>query len=750
MTTLDEQLRRLAERGHHRGADEVFRAASDRASTRLASRPGRLLAAAAVLAALATGAGMLVSERSDDTTVAAPDRARVDDPPAVSEGVGGSVPAATTPGAPAATGDLPSDTGDGVAPLGDGPAVPVELRSHASCGSVLDHLKALGTEAVGPYGFEGARYAPTAGTAAADAQDSAAPAAGPGEGSEHSRSNVQEPGLDEADVVKTDGRLVVAVARGQLQIVSVADRTLLSSTELAAGPGPFFLLGDTVAVIGPPRWEDDSTGPQTPVTLLDIADPRAPHVRAVTWIEGVIRTSRQQDGVLRLVTADDPDFSWTTPTDDSPEARARAEDRNRELIERSSLETWLPTYRTLDAAGEPVAGGTAASCRSAYTTSEPSGFDTTTVVTLDPATGVLHPGTSVSATPLTVYASSRSLYVVSTVCCTSSPEELHADVHRFDLTDRTAAPHRSSGSVRGAPVDQFALSERDGHLRIATTYVTQDDTGARDTDSAVWVLAERGTELELLGSVTGLGRTGETIHSVRYQDAYAYVVTFRRTDPLHVVDLTDPTNPTLVGELHVPGFSTYLQPLGSGRLLGVGRDADEEGRTGGLQLSLFDVAEPAAPSRADVLTYDRAGSPAEHDHLAVLHWAPEDLVVVPIFDHDDSEPCSLFAGALLLRAAGRDLEEISRVSHADHAAEGEGDAVVPIMRSAVAGGRLLTVSDIGVAFGALDDGQEEDFVRFEGAAPTVERMACHPEPRPAPGEEEPDDDPDGGVPLPLG
>lgn len=741
MPTPAELLRTLSERGEPRGASAVFSAAvGDR-------RPPTALLAAAALVVAVTAAAIGISVQDEDaSTIGALQRAEIEDSD------GAVTPATDAPQRGPSTPDDPpigpSDDG-AVSGLSDTPAITTHLESHRSCDGVLHRLRALGVEAVGPTGFSSTGR-PAISTAGEAADSTDAPAGD----ATYARSNVQEPGVDEADLVKTDGTIVVALARDRLQVVSVADRSLLASLELGVPPSSLFLVDSTVVVIGEAVWGGERhEGPETPVVVVDLADASRPTVRSTTWIEGVVRSSRLQAGVVRLVTGDSPRFRWKTPSDSSDAAAQQAEAENRRIVEQSSLDVWLPDYRTVDAEGRQVDAGAAASCRATYTPSEQSGFETTTVVTLDPRTGTLDPGTSIAATPIVVYASEQSLYVVSTTCCSEEQRNV-SDVHRFDLSSPTAAPYRSSGSVKGVPVDQFALSERSGHLRIATTYVTDsgetpdDRSPMRDvgTDSAIWVLTESGTVLEAVGSITGLGEEGERIHSVRYQGTHAYVVTFRRTDPLYVIDLTDPRSPTLRGELHVPGFSTFLQHVGEGRLVGVGRDADDEGRAEGLQLSLFDVSDPESPTRKDALGYERGASSAEHDHLAFLHWAPTDLVVVPLFEANATGDCDVFAGAVLIHVDGSSLTEAGRVTHARHVEDDDGSAaIVPIVRSTVAGGSLVTMSNLGVAFSDLSDGTEQHFVTFQGPESGVERFGCRAEPR-KPGEE-PDEDPTITIPM---
>ena len=137
------------------------------------------------------------------------------------------------------------------------------------------------------------------------------------------------------------------------------------------------------------------------------------------------------------------------------------------------------------------------------------------------------------------------------------------------------------------------MSEHDGNLRVATA-LGRDSWTPRE--NAVTVLAERGDRLTEVGRVDGLG-VDEQIQSVRWFGDLAVVVTFRRTDPLYAVDLADPEAPRVLGALKIPGFSSYLQEVGDGRVLGIGQEATDAGRRTGFQESLFDVSDPSDPQR---------------------------------------------------------------------------------------------------------------------------------------------------------
>ncbi len=336
-----------------------------------------------------------------------------------------------------------------------------------------------------------------------------------------------------------------------------------------------------------------------------------------------------------------------------------------------------------------------------------SGPGMLSVLTVDLAQG-LKPvdSDSLMTDAQTIYASKRSLFVATERWfdpAVSDPERQvdagrFTAIHKFAL-DPKSAEYRGSGEVRGFVLNQFALSEHDGVLRVATTDQPPWRANAeqRESESFVTVLGEK---LDEIGRVGGLGR-GEQIFAVRFLGEKGYVVTFRQVDPLYTLDLSNPQKPAVRGELKIRGFSSYLHPIGNDLLLGLGQDANEQGQTQGTQLSLFDVSDLSAPRRIHQHTLgESSSSAAEYDHRAFLYWPPTKLTVIPVSAY---KPEDEFNGAFGFRVE-RD-NGISQVGSAEH----EGGY---ILRSLVAHGRLLTISDRGVLASTLDTLQPVSFVPF--------------------------------------
>lgn len=227
-------------------------------------------------------------------------------------------------------------------------------------------------------------------------------------------------------------------------------------------------------------------------------------------------------------------------------------------------------------------------------------------------------------------------------------------VHKFEFaSDPTFPNYVASGTVVGSVKNQFSLDDKDGKLRIATTesriYTTADgqwvqsssDPGNTVNPSNVnhlFVLGQNGGFLDTIGDVGDLA-PNEQIYSARFVGTRGYIVTFRQIDPLFVIDLANPAQPTLLGALKIPGFSEYMHPLDDNHLLTIGRNATNEGRTQGLALKIFDVTNGAAPKVDFEFNYDGdeyGSSDAEYDHKAFTYFADKNLLAFPYYAYTQS------------------------------------------------------------------------------------------------------------------
>jgi hypothetical protein len=501
-----------------------------------------------------------------------------------------------------------------------------------------------------------------------------APAAGGGEGE---GTNVQEPGVDEPDIVKTDGRTLFAVANGRLRAVDAtsAEPRLLDSIALPVGDSQLLLHGSRMLV---------TTGRYSGGTILeeiDVSDPADLKLSRSLTVDGELLSSRMHAGTARVVLGARPQaLDGLFPIFAPGVARAAA---SRPRVSRK-VSRWLPKGRFRSRISGRRWTRRLVGCRSVRRPSSFSGLDMLTVLTIDLDKGLWATDRdAILSDAETVYASASSLYVATRRLSANGTYGDTTSIHRFDASTPRSTSYAGSGAIPGELLNQFSLSEQDRILRVAATAGDQ-------SESRVITLETRGGTLTEIGRVGGLGH-GERIYAVRFIGDLGYVVTFRQVDPLYVVDLSDPAHPAVRGELKINGYSAYLHPIGDDLLLGVGLDATSTGRRRGVQLSLFDVADPAHPARLaqQSLGGDESTTPVEYDHHAFLWWPAGHLAVLPVSDYDPTGDPS--AGARALRVDRSGITVAGLIPARSFAS---GERAMPL-RAVIIGGALWTVSDAG-------------------------------------------------------
>lgn len=490
-------------------------------------------------------------------------------------------PGTVTPGSPPGQG---SGLGSGSA-AGAITALPASLiERFDGCADLLTYYQANALEQVGPYGLGGGYgYAGDDMAMAGDGAEAAA-AGGADTASSapaHSSTNVQEVGVDEADLVKTNGKIIVTATSGRVRIVDVASGEVISSVRMPGRgqevqPSELLLAGDTLVVLSQEwgNWMQPTGDRQaafapsrTIITTVDLSAPADPRTVGSVRLEGNYVSARMIDESIRLVmVTEPPGLEQTWPTKSTMAAEEEAEATNRELISASTIEDWVPHLQELDASGATVGTEPLLDCHDISRPRDPAGLSTMSILTFDIGSASPAPtsGTGLVASGSTVYASTDRL-IVGTNRWDSARwsgaiewdggGSTSTDLHSFDISDPNGTTYQGSGTVEGFLLSQWAIDEEDGVIRVATT--TDPREASADSQSSLIMLTEDGDRLVETGRVDGLGVT-EQVRSVRYLTPdLAAVVTFRQTDPLYLIDTSDPASPRVAGELKIPGYSAY-------------------------------------------------------------------------------------------------------------------------------------------------------------------------------------------------
>ena len=490
-------------------------------------------------------------------------------------------------------------------------------------------------------------------------------------GSDYSGTNTQVAGIDEGDIVKTNGKYIYQLRTdaGELVILQAdgENTKIVSRTNLTDGYNTddsnkskwtfeIYISDDRLAVLSSCSewiaWNDgkgdedwavpyyyDYYGGKSWVEMdiYDISNPAKPRILHELGQDGRSIGTRMVDGQVYIVT----EHSVYSEADkDKPE-------------------TFIPALYRSGKAQLPDSG-----CIIIMPEINSTSYTIISAFSIDD--GSLSSNQTVLGGGSTIYMSHNNIFLAdsryeenkTTVRVESVYDvveytgETVTSLSRYTVDGGTVR-FAATGDIRGSLLNQFSMDEYGGNLRVVTTTDKQSYTTYEDREhgwmnydwkdneqtNALYVLDSR---LNIIGSLEGLAKD-ERVYSVRFDGAIGYFVTFRQVDPLFTVDLADPYNPVILSQLKIPGFSQYMHVYGEGRLFGLGQEADPEtGRTSGMKLSMFDTSDKSDVSEKHKLLLDSSYSEALYNHKAILISVEKNLIAFPteigysVYSYDDT------------------------------------------------------------------------------------------------------------------
>lgn len=457
----------------------------------------------------------------------------------------------------------------------------------------------------------------------------------------YTTTNVQEAGVDEADIIKTNGEYTYALGGKKLHIIKTWPKESfgeLGSIDVEGDPISLYLIGEMGIVLSTVH---NGSEVNTKVTFISMNDPKSPRIARESYYDGRFVSSRMIEKKVYVITqayfkSSKPAFDYyidpqiypecdddkkpVAPSQEMLDAVTNLKEKNKKIAEEWKLSRRLPIARhKIDNAPIDMIVPEYSDFSRAEAV---NGTAVIGIIKID-ATLLQSPDRQlfIVGRPSTIYASTGSIFI-------ASPENNNkrTALHRFELDgEREDISYFGSSDVEGHLLNQFSMSEYDGYLRVAAT----NSTGLQ-TETSVSVFDATDPDMPLLGHVNGIGKN-EAVYAVRFIGKRGFVVTFKQIDPLFVIDLQNPNDPKIAGELVVPGFSTYLHPLDDDHLIGIGRDGANL-LTSGLKLSLFDVTDSANPKEDNSIIIGKGGtdSPALADHHAFTFDKENGLLALPL------------------------------------------------------------------------------------------------------------------------
>ena len=454
---------------------------------------------------------------------------------------------------------------------------------------------------------------------------------------DYSSTNIQVQGVDESDIVKTDGEYIYYVANECVQIIKEENKMKLikkiNYEEEEFTPKEIYVTPNKLIVIGlGSKMETDDfrmrdmlykTNEKTIVKTYNIENKTKPKMERQIVIEGSYLSSRMIDNNIYVISNQ---YLSTYNFKENIEEMNQDDYKPKYIDTLISKEEQSIEYN--DIAYFPESDDISYLTILSFNTNKKEKANIETF---------LGAGDN-------IYCSLNNLYIAN-VKYQYKDEKIYGYYNNYDLNtyiykfklENSQAIYLNVGSVPGSILNQFSMDEKDGNFRIATTNNTNfnSDTNVNN----LYILDEN---LNIVGSLENLAK-GERIYSVRFMDNRAYMVTFVQTDPLFVIDLSDNLNPVVLGELKIPGYSKYLHPYDETHIIGFGENTitNENGGviTDGMKMALFDVSNPSNPIEMYSQDIGERGTNSEilYNHKALLFLKEKNIIAFPIYIKENVE-----------------------------------------------------------------------------------------------------------------
>lgn len=433
----------------------------------------------------------------------------------------------------------------------------------------------------------------------------------------YGKTNTQVENVDEADIIKNDGRYIYILAGGtykterRVTILSAADmkvvsRIILDSDDYYYNIQEMYVNGDRLVLLA----SESEKYKESDDERIDVAYPNTSKGSVVSFVYDI--SDRENPEFVRKVSQDGYEYVSSRMIDGI-------------LYTVSNYRVRGNTENEIKENAIPEVNGKEIACDCIYIYDYDSkSYNILTAYDTRLDDGEVN-SVSVLGSGHEVYCSEDALYVANGSW--DYDKGNFSEIYSFSL-DGVNIAYRASGTVKGNFLNQFSFDEYKGNLRVATTdysYVYDNDV------SSIYVLNK---DLELIGKLEDIAYD-EQVKSVRFMGDTGFIVTFRNTDPLFTLDLSDPTAPKVVGEVKLPGFSSYLHPVGEGLVVGLGYDGDEENADfNTVKVSLFDVSDLKNPKEVDTFVLKNAYSTALSDPKAFISYPEEKLIGFPVEHYD--------------------------------------------------------------------------------------------------------------------